>query len=134
MWWRNLNNFSDKSRCQRIPNESLKNLSVRAIPPPHSNSTLLYSSIMVMPFHLTRFLKENYCKISYLVNLQTSNNNNVWCNRARNPWPLSFGCCSATRSLTGKGNEKDTAFKQTRITSGSTSNTQEFRNRFGFML
>ena len=29
---------------------------------------------MITPFHLTSFLKENFCTISYLVNLQTLNN------------------------------------------------------------
>ena len=33
-----------------------------------------------MPFHLTSFLKENYCKIAYLVNLQTLSNNVHLCN------------------------------------------------------
>ena len=30
---------------------------------------------MITPFHLTSFLKENYCTIFYLVNLQTLKNN-----------------------------------------------------------
>ena len=43
-----------------------------------------YSTIMNSPFHLTSFFKENYCTISFLVNLQTLNNNAEYC-----IWPLS---------------------------------------------
>ena len=42
--------------------------------------SLMYSAIMITPYHLTSFLKDNYCTISYLINLQTLNKNDYFLN------------------------------------------------------
>ena len=68
--------FADRSQkifCGRVWHHHELEISFGQLE--HTGISLLYSTIMITPFHLTSFLKYNYCTISYLINLQKLNNN-----------------------------------------------------------